>query len=67
MNHYRMILKKISNVGLLKEEKEPYVDNITIYANIIENLPNILASPNWYANYSYNTSTKLDLKLGRIY
>ena len=47
---------------IVKEEKQPYVDNITIYANILENLPNILSSPNWQANYSYDTSTETGFK-----
>ena len=47
---------------LAKEQKEPYVDNVYIHAKQIESEKNALAGPNWYANYSYNTSTTTGLK-----
>ena len=47
---------------IAQEQKEPFVDNVYINAKEIEIEQNVLAGPNWYANYSYNTSTTTGLK-----
>ena len=47
---------------VVKELKDPYIDNINIDPIIQPESVNVLSGPNWQANYSYNTSTETGLQ-----
>ena len=47
---------------IVEEQKQTYVDTVSILPFVAVNEPNILSGPNWQANYSYNTSTETEYK-----
>jgi hypothetical protein len=47
---------------VVEELKPSYIDNVLLSEPIIAEQFNILSSPNWQANYSYDTSTDTGLK-----
>ena len=47
---------------VVEEQKQPYVDNVSILPKVITKQFNTLAGPNWQANYSFETSTETELK-----
>ena len=47
---------------IVEEQKQPYVDTVSIFPFVTLNEPNILSGPNWQANYSYNTSAETEYK-----
>lgn len=47
---------------IVEEQKQSYVDAVSILPFVAVQEPNILSGPNWQANYSYNTSAETDYK-----
>ena len=47
---------------LVEEQKDPYIDRVTILPSQLQKTFNELSNPNWDANSKYNTSTETGLK-----
>ena len=47
---------------LVEEQKDPYIDRVTILPSQLQKTFNKLSNPNWDANSKYNTSTETGLK-----
>ncbi len=47
---------------IVEEQKQPYIDNVSIIPVAVQKKFNTLAGPNWQANYSFNTSAETELK-----
>lgn len=47
---------------IVEEQKQPYIDNVSILPAASSKQFNTLAGPNWQAKYSFNTSTETELK-----
>lgn len=47
---------------VVEEQKQPYVDNVSILPKVVTKQFNALAGPNWQANYSFKTSAETELK-----
>lgn len=47
---------------VVEEQKQSYIDNVSIIPKSTKKQFNTLAGPNWQANYSYDTSNETELK-----
>ena len=47
---------------VVEEQKQPYIDNVSILSKVVTKQFNTLSGPNWQANYSFDTSAETELK-----
>ena len=47
---------------VVEEQKDPYIDSVSIVPKPTKKQFNTLAGPNWQANYAFNTSAETELK-----